>query len=486
MDIYKDIESRTKGEIYIGVVGPVRTGKSTFIKKFMEMMVIPSIVDENDRNRALDELPQSGSGKMVMTTEPKFIPKEAVKIHTGNDVMLSLRLIDCVGYMVDGATGDTEDGEERLIKTPWYDYSIPFTKAAEIGTQKVIYDHSTIGIIMSTDGSITDIDRNSYKEAEKRVIEELKTLNKPFIMILNSTHPYSNETKELADEISKEHNITVLPLNCDQLKQSDIDTIFEQLLYCFPVSCVNFNIPKWLEAMEDDNKIKEYLINKTSILFSKMFYLKDIKNFDVNEDEYIENIYIENFNLGDGTVNINVDIVNTYYYEMLSELLNVNIQSEYDFMKEIKQLASTKAESKKISEALQQTIKTGYGSVTPDDSEIILEKPELIHTGSKYGVKIKAKAPSIHLIKANVTTEIAPILGSEDQARDLIKYIGDDSDNPQDIWDVNIFGKTVKELVEDGLKTKINKINQESQQKLQETMEKIVNDSNGGMICIII
>ena len=486
MDIYKDIEQRTNGEIYIGVVGPVRTGKSTFIKRFMDLLVIPSIQDDASRMRAKDELPQSAAGKTVMTTEPKFIPQEAANIIVGDGVKLSCRMIDCVGYMVQGAEGHEEEGKERLVKTPWFDYEIPFTKAAEIGTKKVIYDHSTVGIVVSCDGSITDIDRTAYIEPEARTVEELKSIGKPFIMLLNSRKPASAETIELAGELEEKYGISVLPVNCDQLKKSDVNNIFQQLLLDFPVTAVNFDIPKWIEAMDNGNKLKEYLIQVARVTFDKINQMKDIEQLVYEADDYIEKIDMSGVSLADGNVNISIKLYDKYYYEMLSDMLGSDIHNEYDFMKEIKDMSETKKQCEKVSAALMQSFKTGYGSVTPEESEIKLDAPELIRSGNKYGVKIKAEAPSIHLIKANITTEIAPIVGSEDQAKDLIKYINSDGKTEDSIWSVNIFGKTIRQWVEDGLKGKINKINQESQQKLQDTMEKIVNDSNGGMVCIII
>lgn len=485
MDIYKDIQARTNGEIYMGIVGPVRTGKSTFIKRYMEMMVLPKISDEPSRMRAMDEIPQSATGKTIMTTEPKFIPKEAAEI-TLDGVLFQCRLIDCVGYMVNGAEGHIEDGKERLVKTPWYDKEIPFTKAAEIGTKKVIYDHSTVGIVVTCDGTITDLPREAYIEAEQKTIKQLSDIGKPFVILLNSRHPMSIETMELAKELSKNYNKAVIPLNCDQLKEQDIYSIFEQLLLDFPVTSVNFHIPKWVEAFDQDSTLKAYLISISQSIFGNIRQMRDVRRLQLEEDEYIQKISIDNLNLSDGSVHINIVLFDHFYYDMLSELLDSDVRNEYDFMKEIKELALTKKQCKKVNTALIQSLKTGYGSVSPDKTDISLEQPEIIKAGNKYGVKIKAKAPSIHLIKANITTEIAPIVGSEEQAKDLISYIGKDGQKEDDIWDVNIFGKTIRELVFDGLNAKINKINQESQQKLQDTMEKIVNDSNGGMVCIII
>ena len=486
MDIYKDIETRTNGEIYMGVVGPVRTGKSTFIKRFMELLVVPAIKDEHSRVRAIDELPQSASGRTVMTTEPKFIPKDTVDIILEDGVEFKVRMIDCVGYMIDEAEGHEEDGKERLVKTPWFDYDIPFTKAAEIGTKKVIFEHSTVGILITCDGTITDISREAYIEAEEKTVNELKEIGKPFVVLLNSRRPGSEDTIMLAEELTEKYGVSVIPLNCDQLKLYDINAIFEELLLDFPITAINFNIPKWVEAMDSDCDIKSYLIHMAKDIFSGMYHMKDIKNISCEADDYIEKISINNINMADGGVNINIQLFDKYYYDMISDMLGADIRNEYDFIKEIKDMSDTKKQCQKVSMALMQSLKTGYGSVTPEENEIKLDAPELIKSGNKYGVKIKAKAPSIHLIKANITTEIAPIVGSEEQAKDLISYINSDGMEDDNIWSVNIFGKTIRQLVEDGLKSKINKINQESQQKLQDTMEKIVNDSNGGMVCIII
>lgn len=486
MNIYKDIETRTNGEIYIGVVGPVRTGKSTFIKRFMELMVLPAITDTNNRKRAQDELPQSAAGKTVMTTEPKFIPKEAVHVNFDDGVSFQCRMIDCVGYMVQGAEGHIEDGKERLVKTPWYDYDIPFTKAAEIGTKKVIFDHSTVGIVVTCDDTITDLKRDAYIQAENQTIKELLSIGKPFVVVLNTKKPSAPETIILAKEISEQYGVSVIPINCDQLKKQDVIHIFEELLLDFPITCVEFLIPKWMEALDIKDEIKSRIIAKAAEIFESFYHMKDAVNYRFEEDEYLDSIRIHTLNMADGTIEMEMAIKPQYYYAMLSDILGEKVENEYAFMKAVRALAETKSKCKKVSTALIQSFKTGYGSVTPEESEIILGTPEVIKSGNKYGVKLTAQAPSIHLIKANITTEIAPIVGSEEQARDLIAYINQDNNGKDGIWEVNIFGKSIRQLIEDGLTAKINKITQESQQKLQDTMEKIVNDSNGGMVCIII
>lgn len=486
MNIYKDIENRTNGEIYIGVVGPVRTGKSTFIKRFMEMMVIPAISEENNRIRAKDELPQSASGKTVMTTEPKFIPKDAVNVMFEDGVQFKCRMIDCVGYMVDGAEGYEEDGKERLVKTPWFEEDIPFTKAAEIGTKKVIHDHSTVGIVVTCDDTISELDRSAYVKAEQQTVSELKNIGKPFIMVLNTRRPASKESLELAKLLEKQYEVSVVPINCDQLKKQDIVHIFETLLLDFPVTSVCFEIPKWVEALDIKDDIKVRMIETAREIFGSIKQMKDATAHVFEPDDYLEKIKVNQINLADGTIQIEMLLKTEYYYQMLSNLMDEPIENEYSFMKAVRELARTKSQCKKVSAALLQSFETGYGAVTPERAEITLEQPELIKSGNKYGVKLKAQAPSIHLIKANITTEIAPLVGSEEQARDLIEYMRQDGTDQNGIWEVNVFGKTVRQLVEEGLNSKVNKITQESQQKLQDTMEKIVNDSNGGMVCIII
>ena len=486
-DLYNDIKQRCKGEIYIGVVGPVRTGKSTFIKRFMEEMVLPNMSDEFEKERAVDELPQSAGGKTVTTTEPKFIPKEAARIKIQEGIEASVRLIDCVGYMVEGAAGHMEDSTERMVKTPWAKEEIPFTKAAEIGTRKVIQDHSTIGIVVTCDGSFGDLARESYIDAEEKTIAELKSIGKPFVVILNSNRPGAAETKELADLMVEKYGVAVLPVNCDQLNRKDINEIFTSMLYSFPITCINFVIPKWLEVSENENKIKKSVIENAMDILNGNQHIYDMVHCSFPENEYVEKYTYNNINLADGSLNVQVTIYNRYYYEMLSDMLGTDIHNEYDFITEIKEMAEKKKFCNGVMNALEGVKNGGYGLVMPEKEDITLETPELIKSGNKYGVKIKAEAPSVHMIKANITTEIAPIIGTKEQAEDLVEYIKTSTgENGEDIWDVNIFGKSIEQLVEDGLNTKTNKMNVESKQKLQDTMEKIVNDGNGGLVCIII
>jgi stage IV sporulation protein A len=487
-DVYNDIKARTGGDIYIGVVGPVRTGKSTFIKRFMDLLVIPNITDVHNRERAIDELPQSAAGKTIMTTEPKFIPKEAAEVQLGENTKVNIRLIDCVGFMVEGASGHIENEQERLVKTPWFDYEIPFTQAAEIGTQKVINDHSTIGIVVTTDGSFGDLPRDNYIPAEERTISELKKLKKPFIVLLNTNKPYSESTINLANDIAAKYNVTVMPVNCEQLKKDDIHRIMSNIISVFPVSEINFYIPKWAEMLPDDHWLKQDLIESIRQIFKKITLIRDARAENLSADsQYVKQFKIDKIEMENGKVTVNVDFDDTYYYTILSDLIGVPIADEYQLISTIRELANIKNEYLKVSTACEQVRQRGYGVVAPTRDEITVEEPEIMKHGSKYGVKIKATAPSIHMIKANIETEIAPIVGSEEQANDLIAYIRKNSaENPNGIWDTNIYGKSIEQLIDDGINTKINKITDDSQLKLQETMQKIINDSNGGIICIII
>ncbi len=485
-DLYNDIKYRTGGEIYIGVLGPVRTGKSTFIKRFMEELVLPFMEDEHARTRAQDELPQSAGGKTITTTEPKFIPNEAARVTLNGGVEVSVRLIDCVGYMVEGAAGHMEEDLERMVKTPWFDYEIPFTQAAELGTDKVMNDHSTIGLVITTDGSFGEIPRANYLEAEEKTITALKKLRKPFLVLVNSKKPYSEEAKAAAAELNGKYGIYAIPVNCEQLKREDIHMILENVLYEFPISSMEFYVPKWVEMLPSDNRLKQELVAGVKGLMKEYTVIRDVLEKPVKmESEYIKRCKTDAVRLSDGVIRIQLDVEDSYYYEMLTELVGEDIRDEYQLIGKLKSFAAMKHEYAKVLDAVNTVRVKGYGVVTPDKDEIVLEKPELIRHGSKYGVKIKASSPSIHMIRANIETEIAPIVGSQQQADDLISYINQ-ADSEKGIWDTNIFGKTVEQLVNDGITAKVAVIGEESQLKLQDTMQKIVNDSNGGMVCIII
>ncbi len=486
-DVYQDIKERTGGDMYIGVVGPVRTGKSTFIKRFMETLVIPQMEDGPEKERTIDELPQSGSGRTITTTEPKFIPKQGAKITLNKEADVNVRLVDCVGYMVDGASGHLEEERERLVKTPWYDYEIPFTKAAHIGTKKVMTDHATIGLIITGDGSFGEIERESFYPVEKELVEEMKALGKAFIVILNSVKPESRETKDLAEELTNQYGVRVLPVNCDQLKGSDIIEILKHVLLEFPVSQIGFFIPKWAETLDASHPIKQAVVDYARQVMDEAAGMKKLYDIPKPENEYISDVYLSSLNLKDGTVRLNISIPENYYYEMLTSLLGAPVENEYDFLTLLKEVAGKRREYERVADAMNSVLMKGYGLVMPEKENITIAEPELIKHGSKYGIKIKANAPSLHFIKANVTTEIAPIVGSEEQAKDFLANMKEQlATSPEALWKINIFGKTVEQMVEEGLISKSNKINDDSQIRLQDTMEKIINDSNGGMVFIII
>jgi stage IV sporulation protein A len=487
-NVYKDIQIRTGGEIYIGVVGPVRTGKSTFIKRFMDILVLPNIEDEHDKTRTRDELPQSAAGKTIMTTEPKFIPKEAAHIPITDGIEVDVRLIDCVGYIVDGAAGHIENEEERMVKTPWFEQEIPFTKAAEIGTKKVINEHSTIGIVVTTDASFGEIPRENYLKAEEKTIMELKKLKKPFIVLVNSERPYSDDAQAVANSIEEKYGVSSMAVNCAQLKKEDITDIIERVLYEFPVSEIDFYVPKWVEMLKKDHWLKNDILKQVKELIGKITYTKDV-NADLlkMESDYIKDVKLDKIDMANGSVSLRIEVDDTYYYRMLSEVTGVEIDNEYQMIGFIKKLAGMQKEYGKVENAMEAVRYHGYGVVTPTKEEITLAEPTLVKHGNRYGVKIKADAPSVHMIKANIETEIAPIVGSEEQANDLITYIKESAkESEEGIWTTNIFGKSIEQLVEDGMQSKISKMTEESQVKLQDTLQKIVNDSNGGLICIII
>ncbi|WP_334305394.1 stage IV sporulation protein A [uncultured Acetatifactor sp.] len=485
-DLYNDIKNRTGGEIYIGVLGPVRTGKSTFIKRFMEEMVLPYMEDEHAKLRAQDELPQSAGGKTITTTEPKFIPNEAASVVLSGEIPVSVRLIDCVGYMVEGAAGHMEEDMERMVKTPWFDYEIPFTQAAEIGTDKVMNDHSTIGLVITTDGSFGEIPRGNYLEAEEKTILALKRLRKPFLVLVNSQKPYSEDARRVAEEIGEKYGVAAVTVNCEQLKKEDIHMLLENVLYEFPISSIEFYMPKWVEMLPWDNRMKQDIIGQVGAMMKDYSTIRDVRRKPIElTSEYIKRCKTDAICLSDGVIRVTLDAEESYYYEMLTEMVGETIADEYQLISKLKSFAAMKHEYAKVLDAVNMVRIKGYGVVTPDKDEITLEKPELIKHGNKFGVKIKASSPSIHMIRANIETEIAPIVGTEEQANDLIGFINQE-DRESGIWNTNIFGKTVEQLVNDGITAKVAVIGEESQLKLQDTMQKIVNDSNGGMVCIII
>ena len=488
MTLYNGVKKRTGGELYIGVVGPVRTGKSTFIKYFMKELVLPYMTDVHSKELATDELPQSAAGKTVMTTEPKFIPKDAAKIEVADGIQVMVRLIDCVGFMVDGAMGHLENDAERMVKTPWNEEEIPFTQAAEIGTRKVIRDHSTLGLVITTDGSITGIPAAQYEEAEKKTIDELNEIGKPYIILLNSTHPYSQETKQLAKEKEEAFGVSVIPVNCEQLKKSEIELILKKVLEEFDINEICFHMPKWTELLPVSHPLKQEMIQGAKDILKHCTKMKDIQQDNKVVLRSEKAFYrMEDISMGDGSANIRIDVPESCYYEHISEMLGTTIESEYQMIRLVRELAEKKKEYEKVSHAINEVSDYGYGIVMPAIQEVTLDDPEIIRHGNKYGVKLKATAPSIHFIQADVVTEIAPIVGTREQAEDLMEYMLTRADESSlGIWDTNIFGKTLRQLVEDGIHTKMDRMSMESRRKMQDTMKKIVNESNGGMICIII
>jgi stage IV sporulation protein A len=453
----------------------------------MDILVLPNMEDEHGKARSRDELPQSASGKTIMTTEPKFVPKEAAEIRLTEDVQVKVRLIDCVGYMVEGATGHVEEGVERQVKTPWFDYEIPFTKAASIGTKKVIHDHATLGIVVTTDGSITEIPRENYREAEEKTIHELQNIGKPYVVLVNSKKPYGDDARKVAEELEQTYGVRAIPVNCEQMKVEDIYAILEAVLYEFPVSEVQFFIPKWVEMLSREHKIKQDLLVHIRGLLEQLNEIRDAANgIGMPESEYIDEMTVDQIEMDTGCVKIRIGVAERYYYEMLSEMTGTEIAGQYELIATMKELSRLKDEYEGVRDAFSMVKMKGYGVVSPTKEEIILDEPELIKQGNKYGVKIHSEAPSIHLIRANIETEIAPIVGNEQQATDLIQYIKAAKNSEEGIWATNIFGKSIEELVMDGMKSKMDTINEASQEKLQDTMQKIVNDSNGGMVCIII
>lgn len=488
-DIYKDIATRTGGDIYVGVVGPVRTGKSTFITKFMEKMVIPNINNKLQKQIATDEMPQSADGKTIMTTQPKFIPANGVKVQFKNKSTANVRLVDCVGYFVDGAVGHEEDDKPRLVKTPWSDKDIPFEKAAEIGTKKVIEEYSTIGVVVTTDGSFGEIPRDNYIKAENRVIGELKALKKPFVIVLNCKNPNDLNALKLADELEEEYGVAVICVNAEKLTTDDISVIMEKVLMEFPMCAFDVELPKWMQTLSADNPIIAELtdeLKRASLGISKMRDFSALGEM-FGESEKFNPIEIKELKLGEGVSELKLTPKNDLYYKILSEECEENIADDCELMNYIKSFAGEKKKFTKMKDALKDAEENGYGVVLPTIDEMNLEEPVLVKQGGRYGVKLKASAPSLHIMKVDVSAEVAPTVGTEKQGEDLVSYIMNKfEDNPAGIWETNMFGKSLYDLVNEGLTGKLTAMPKEAQGKMRRTLTRIVNENKGGIICILL
>ena len=488
-NIFRDIAERTGGDVYLGIVGPVRAGKSTFIKRFMDLLVIPNITNNYDRERAIDELPQSGAGKTIMTTEPKFVPNEAVEIQVREGLSVAVRLVDCVGYTIPGAKGYEDENGPRMVNTPWSDQAMPFQEAAEIGTRKVINDHSTIGLVVTTDGSITELPRENYVEAEARIVEELKALGKPFVIILNALNPNDVSTIELAQELENLYEVPVMSVDVVQLTQGTIMQIMEEALFEFPVTEVNISLPKWIEELEAEHWLRKKFESSVHEIISQVRRLRDIDQAleTLSQLDFIGEVVLDSMNMGTGTASIEMTAKDGLFYEVINEATGFEITGEHDIFRLMKELSAAKAEYDKVADALERVRETGYGVVNPIMSEMNLEEPELIKQGGLFGVKLKASAPSLHIIRTDITAEITPLMGTERQCADLARYITDKfQENPSQIWQYDIFGKSLQDLVTESIQSKLQTMPENVQDKLKETLRRIVNDGSGGIICIII
>ena len=488
-EIFTDMAARTKGNVYIGVVGPVRTGKSTFIKRFMETLVIPNIENVYQRERARDELPQSGSGRTIMTAEPKFVPEEAVEIELEDGLRFSVRLIDSVGYLVPGAVGQMEEDTPRMVTTPWFDYEIPMSDAAEIGTRKVIAEHSTIGIVVTTDGSVTDLPREAYLEAEERTIRELKQLGKPFLVLLNTAEPESARAQAICEELENRYGVGCLAVDCLALQQSDITTILSRVLYEFPLREIDLFLPGWVEALPADHAIKQELFTLICEKAQPICRIAQIRSFDaeIASCKSLESVNLDSVQLGTGVVSLRLNVPHTLFFQTLSEETGIAIQDDGDLFRQLTELAGIKRRYDRVSAALDDVQRNGYGIVVPTIDELSLEEPEIVKQGGRYGVRLKASAPSIHMLRADIKTVLSPIVGNEKQSEEMINFLLQEFEgDPAQIWQSNIFGRSFHELVNEDLQNKLSRMPEEARIKLRETLERIINEGSGGLICIIL
>ena len=485
--MYQDMASRTGSSIYIGVVGPVRTGKSTFIKRFMETQVLPNIENDYRRERARDELPQSGSGRTIMTAEPKFVPEEAAEVRLPDGTSFSVRLIDCVGYMVPGAVGQFEDLAPRMVMTPWYDHEIPMTEAAELGTRKVICDHSTVGIVVTTDGSVTDIPRSDYLEAEERVIRELQELGKPFVVLVNSLHP--EEARPLAEELQQKYGVRCLAVNCLELGEGDLQEILRSLLYEFPVQELQLFFPEWVEALPPEHPIPAGLYHAVGQEASRLEHVRQLEGCmaALEQSEQIRSVMLRQMDLGTGVGQVEVQLPRSLFYDTVNQQTWLSITDDGDLMEQLVTLAGLRKEYDRVAQAVSSARNTGYGVVMPSVEELELEDPEIVRQGGRYGVRMKASAPSIHMLRADVSTTVSPIVGNEKQSQDMVNYLLQEFEGePGKLWESNIFGRSFHEIVGEDLQAKLKRMPEDSQKKLREALERILNEGSGGLICIIL
>lgn len=488
-DLYKDISERTQGDVYIGIVGPVRTGKSTFIQKFMEKLVIPGIENAHIRARAQDELPQSGSGRTIMTTQPAFVPNEAVEVTLPADNRVRLRLIDSVGYLVDGALGTQEGEELRMVHTPWAQEEIPFERAAEIGTQKVIGEHSTIGLVITTDGSVTDLPRSSYVPAEARVVEELKALDKPFAVILNTENPASGKAQSLRKALEADYGVPVVAMNVTQIEEEDIRGLLEQVLGQFPVVSMSIQTPEWLGALDGDHWLVRSLMDSLQEAAPQSLRIGDVQAFSkvIEQNPYLENVAEKAIGHGNGVVSLQMNLNEGLFNQILAEQCGTEIESDAHLLSLLRELVAAKREYDHVAQALASVRETGYGLVPPLLDEMTLQEPEIMKQGGRFGVRLRASAPSLHMIRVDIQTEVSPVVGTEQQSEEMIRYLMEGFEqDPQKIWQSNLFGKPLSDLVREGLSNKLMHMPADTQLKVQQTLGKIINEGNGGMVCILL
>lgn len=486
--VYQDLQDRTGGEIYIGVVGPVRTGKSTFIKNFMDTVVIPNLPDGQQKERAIDELPQSAAGRTIMTTEPKFIPEQAVTVQLDDAAACSVRMIDCVGYIVPSAIGYIEEDQPRMVRTPWFDEPIPFNMAAELGTKKVITEHSTIGLVVTTDGSISEIPREEYEEAEERVIAELSSTSRPYVVLVNCVDPESSDSKTLAANLQEKYSVPVLPINCLSITEQDVRAILLNLLYQFPVRELELSIPGWAAKLPPSHWLMQGLLGsiRSACAITRMSEVRSLFHA-VENCELVSHVKVDSLNLGSGRGRVQVQLDPTLFYRILSEQTGLALHDESDLMQQLLEMSAIRTRFAKLSQAYDDVLETGYGIVMPDVEELTLEEPQIFKQSGKYGIRLKANAPSIHMMRTQIQTEITPIVGSEQQSEELVLYLLKEfEENPAQIWESNIFGKSLHELVNEGLHNKLYRMPTDARDKVRETIERVINDGCNGLLCIIL